>query len=104
MAKLSHVVLAVKSARETVVFRNHAEEGKERVADDLVLLAAKKLFASEVDAGQSPCQILREDDVAGLFDEVTIAGFQTRTLQQTRDFGDEPCRIERNFEIVVRAC
>ena len=103
MAELACFLRATEAAGETVAFRNDAEDGEERVADDLFGFAAEKLLSGEVHARESAREILREDHVAGLFDQIAIACFETRAFQQARYFRDQASRVERNFEVVVSA-
>src|SRR5687768_6194888 len=104
MPKLASIVRTIERSTEPVALGNDPEQREERVADEFVLVAAQKSLAGEIDTRQTARQILRENDVAGLFDEVAVTGFQTRTFQQTRHLCDQPRRVKRNFEVVVSAC
>src|SRR5687767_10193968 len=102
MPKLAAIVRIERPA-ETVALGNHAEKREKRVADNFVLMTTQKPLAGEIDTRQTSRQILRKNNVAGLFDEISVTRFQTRTFQQTRNLRDQPRRVERHFEVIVSA-
>src|SRR5262249_1857631 len=103
MAKVLRLAAVVKSTGKAVVLRNNSEKSEKGVADDLVLVPPQKLLAGEIDAGQVAGEILSEDNVGGVFDQVAVAGFETRALDQARHLRDQTCRVKWYFEVVVGA-
>src|SRR6185503_18834355 len=95
MPELAGFLWPCETAAKTVTFRNDTKHREERVADDFFRFATQKLLRREVDARQLARQILCEDHVAGLLDEVSITRFESRTFEQSRDFGDEASRVKR---------
>src|SRR5687768_12527250 len=102
MTKLLRFLRAAKASGEAVAFGNDAKNREERIADQVLLFSPKKSLSGEINTGKPAREILSKDHIARVLHDVAIAGFEPRSFEQARDFGDEARCVKREFEIIVR--